>query len=273
VANDGSILTVVKHLAVALLLPLVLSGQSITGKIVDPIPLPWPNLPVGLLPVGADWVTTSTHTNASGAFRFFPVEPGNYVVILRANAFRGQVIVVRVSGGETNVGTLEPKFFTGCESPIGNCNTLGTPTWPEAPVADLCETLKRPDRYAGKVIVMVGMLTTLHGWPTLSATCDNSLSSDGLTWTNAVLLPEGAVPQRSPTFPKLPDLEKKLADLAAAIRKTSGLPTSRVAAVYGFLDIPDGFQVVPCSSDSCTRPDIRMPPASFLRVDGFQELK
>jgi hypothetical protein len=68
-------------------------------------------------------------------------------------------------------------------------------------------------------------------------------------------------------------LKKKLADLAAAIRKTSGSSTARVAAVYGFLDVPDGLTVVPCASDSCTRPDILMPPASFLRVDGFQELK
>lgn len=119
---------------------------------------------------------------------------------------------------------------------------------------------------------MVGLLTTLQGWPTLSATCDNALASGGLTWTNAVLLPEGAVPQQSPTFPNMPDLKKKFADHAAAVRKRSGSATSRVAAVYGFLDVPEGLTVVPCS-DSCKRPDIRMPPASFLRVDGFQELK
>jgi hypothetical protein len=182
-------------------------------------------------------------------------------------------MVVRISSGETDVGTLKPKFFTGCESPIGNCNTVGPPTWPEAPVADLCEALKGPDRYASKLIVMVGMLTTLNGLPTLTATCDNALASGGLTWTNAVLLPEGAVPQKSPTFPDVPDLRKKLADLAAAIRTTSGSQTSRVAAVYGFLDIPDGLKAVPCADNPCTRPDIRMPPASFLRVDGFQELK
>jgi hypothetical protein len=81
------------------------------------------------------------------------------------------------------------------------------------------------------------------------------------------------VPQKSPTFPGVPRLGKKLADLAAVVNKTSGSPTPRVAAVSGFLDIPDGLQAVPCTSVSCTRPDIPMPPASFLRVDGFQELK
>jgi hypothetical protein len=122
-------------------------------------------------------------------------------------------------------------------------------------------------------MVMVGMLTNLNGLPTLTATCDTALTSGGLTWINAVLLPEGAAPQQSPTLPKLRDLKKNLADLAAAVRKTSDSATSRVVAVYGFLDIPDGLQVVPCAGDSCTRPDIRMHPASFLRVDGFQELK
>jgi len=142
-----------------------------------------------------------------------------------------------------------------------------------APVADLCESLKSPERYGSKLIVMVGILTTLHGWPTLTATCDTSLASDGLTWTNSVLLPERAVPEGSPAFPDISDLRKKLAERALAIRKANGSATARVAAVYGFLDISDGLAAVPCAGDSCTRPDILMPPASFLRVDGFQELK
>ncbi len=140
-------------------------------------------------------------------------------------------------------------------------------------MVDLCEALKTPDRYASKLIVMVGMLTTVRGWPALTASCDSMLASGGLTWTNAVLLPEGAVRQQSPTFPNVPGLKKKLADLAAVVTNTSGSAPAKVAAVYGFLDIPDGLQVVPCNDDFCTRPDIRMPPASFLRVDGFQELK
>ena len=122
-------------------------------------------------------------------------------------------------------------------------------------------------------MVMVGMLANILGRPALAAACDSMLASGGLSWTNAVLLPERAAPQESPTLPSVPDLKKKLADLAAAVRKTSGSATARVAAVYGFLDIPDGLTVVPCAGDSCTRPDIRMPPASFLRVDGFQELR
>jgi hypothetical protein len=130
-------------------------------------------------------------------------------------------------------------------------------------VIDLCEALKSPDRYENKLIVMVGLLTTVRGWPTLTATCDTGLTLGGLTWTNAVLLPEAAAPQQSPTLPKVSNLKKKLADLAAAVRKTSGSPTSRVATVYGFLDVPDGVTVVPCTGDSCTRPDIRMPRASF----------
>ena len=120
---------------------------------------------------------------------------------------------------------------------------------------------------------MVGVLTTLNGLPVLTAACNSTLASDGLIWTNTVLLPWQAAPQESPALPNVPDLKKKVADLAAAVRKTSGSATTKVAAVYGFLDIPDGLQVVPCTGNSCTRPDIRMPPASFLRVDGFQELK
>jgi hypothetical protein len=211
----------------------------------------------------------------NGTFRFSPIEPGDYVIVAREAGFQSQVRVVHVSSAETNVGTLNPKIFTGCASPIGNCDTVtvGTPTWPEAPLVNLCGALKNPDRYASKLIVMVGMLTTVRGWPALTATCNTMLASGGLTWTNTVLLPEGAVPQQSATFPNVPDLKKKLAELAAAVRKTSGSATAKLAAVYGFLDIPDGLQVVPCSGDSCTRPDIRMPPASFLRVDGFQELK
>jgi hypothetical protein len=121
--------------------------------------------------------------------------------------------------------------------------------------------------------MMVGVLTTVRGWPALTAACDTALTSGGLTWINAVLLPEGAAPQRSATLPNVPDLRKKLSDRAAAVRKRSGSATSRVVAVYGFLDIPEGLHVLPCGGDSCTRPDIRMPPASFLRVDGFEELK
>ena len=261
-----------KWLGITLLLPLVMSAQSITGKIVDPIPLPLPGVPVGLLTVGGEWVTKSTQTDSNGTFRFSPIEPGDYVLLLRVNGFRGQVQVVRVASGETDVGTLEPKFFQGCESPIGNCNTVGPPSWPEAPVVDLCEGLKTPDRYASKLIVMVGTLTTLHGLPTLTATCSDALSSGGLTWANSVLLPEASATQKSPTLPNVPDLKKKLADRASAIRKASGSTTSRVVAVYGFLDIPDGLATVPCKGD-CSRPDVLMPPASFLRVDGFQELK
>jgi hypothetical protein len=263
----------VNWLSIVSLVPLLMYRQSITGKIVDPIQLPLSNVPIGLLPVGGDWVTRSTRTDANGAFRFFPIEPGDYVIVMRESGFQSQVRVVHVSSAETDVGTLKVKLFAGCESPIGNCNTVGTPAWPEAPVVDLCEALKTPDRYASKLIVMVGMLTTVRGWPALTATCDSMLASGGLTWTNAVLLPEGAVPQQSAMFPNVPDLKKKLADLSAAGRKTSGSATGKVAAVYGFLDIPDGLQVVPCTGDSCLGPDFRMPAASFLRVDGFQELK
>jgi len=263
----------VKWLGITLLLPLVISAQSITGRIVDPIPLPVRNFPVGLLPVGGDWITKSTLTDPNGTFRFARIEPGDYVVVTRDNGFQSQVRVVHVSSDETDIGTLKSKLFVGCESPNGNCNTVGPRPLPMAPVADLCESLKSPDRYGSKLIVMVGILSTLHGWPTLTATCDTSLASDGLTWTNSVLLPEGAVPEGSPAFPDIADLRKKLADRAAALRKANGSTTSRVVAVYGFLDIPDGLASVPCAGDSCTRPDILMPPASFLRVDGFQELK
>jgi hypothetical protein len=141
------------------------------------------------------------------------------------------------------------------------------------PAVDLCTALKSPDRYGSKLIVMVGILSTLHGWPTLTATCNSTLVSSGLTWTNAVLLPEAAAPQQSPTLPDIPDLKTKLADRAAAVRKTSSSATSRLVAVYGFLDIPDGLKAVPCTGDSCTRPDILLPPACFLSVEGFQELK
>jgi hypothetical protein len=120
---------------------------------------------------------------------------------------------------------------------------------------------------------MVGMLTTLNGVPTMTATCESVLASGGLTWTNAVLLPENASPQRSPTLPDIPGLKRKLADLSASVRRANRSAASRVVVVYGFLDVPDGLSVVPCVGDSCTRPDIKMPPASFLRVDGFQELK
>jgi hypothetical protein len=263
----------VKWPGIALLTPLLMYGQSITGKIVDSISLPLRNVPVGLLPVGADWVTKSTHTDPDGNFRFFPIGPGDYVIVAKEAGFQSQVRVVHVSSTETDVGTLKVRLFTGCESPIGNCNNVLPPPMPLAPVINLCEILRSPDRYGSKLVVMVGVLTTLHGWPTLTATCDIALASGGLTWTNAVLLPESAAPQRSPTLPNVPDLKKILADLAATIRKNSPSATSRVAAVYGFLDIPDGLTVVPCTGDSCTRPDIRMPPASFLRVDGFQELK
>ena len=120
---------------------------------------------------------------------------------------------------------------------------------------------------------MVGMLTTLNGLPALTATCDSALTLEGLTWINAVLLPWQFAPKESPAPPNVPDLKKKLADRAAAVRKTSSSANSRLVAVYGFLDIPDGLTVVACTGDSCTRPDIRMPPASFLSVEGFQELK
>ena len=80
----GSILTVVNWLILAFLFPLVLNAQSITGKVVDVIPLPLPNAPVGLLPVGGDWVTQSAHTAADGTFRFFPVEAGEYMVFVES---------------------------------------------------------------------------------------------------------------------------------------------------------------------------------------------
>lgn len=269
-----SILAVVNWLALTLVFSLALSAQSITGKIADSTPIGLRNVPVGLLPVGGDWITKSTRTDSNGIFRFSPVEPGEYVVTTRAGGFRNKVQVVHVfSDKETSVGTLELRFFS-CDNPGMNCDFgKRPPPRPPVPVVDLCEALKGPDRYGNTLIVVVGTLITLHGWPTLTATCDTTLTSDGLTWTNAVLLPEGATPQRSPTLPKVPALKKKLADLDAAVRKTSGSTTARVAAVYGFLDIPDGLTVVPCIGDSCTRPDIKMPPASFLRVDGFEELK
>jgi hypothetical protein len=111
-------------------------------------------------------------------------------------------------------------------------------------VIDLCEALKSPAQYGNKLVVM----------------------------TNTVLLPWQDTPQTSPTLPNVPDLKKKLADRVAAIRKASG-STTRVVAVYGFLDIPDGLTAVRCAGDSCARPDILVPPASFLKVDGFRELK
>ena len=197
------------------------------------------------------------------------------MILAREGGFQSRVLRVRAMSGErVDVGTLKLRI-SGCDSPGVNCDTFG-PTPPHRPpvaVVDLCEALKNPDRYENKLTVMVGMLTTLHGRPTLTATCDSALALGGLTWINAVLLPEAALPQQSPTFPKVSNLNKKLAKLAAAVRKTSASSTSRVAAVYGFLDIPDGLQAVPCTVDSCVHPDIRMPPVSFLSVEGFQELK
>jgi hypothetical protein len=277
VVTDGSILTVVKRLWLAFLFAFVVNALSITGKLVDPIRASVGNVVVELLPVGGDWVTQSTRTESNGTFKLPPVKPGEYVIVARAAGFQSRVLTIRVTGGnEADVGTLELKIGS-CDGPGINCDSFfggpPPPPRPPVPVVDLCEALKNPDRYGNKLILIVGVLTTVRGWPSLTATCDSALASDGLTWTDAVLLPEGAVPQQSPTFPNVSDLKKKLADLAVAIRKTSGFATAKIAAVYGFLDIPDGLQVVPCTGDSCTRPDIRMPPASFLRVDGFQELK
>jgi hypothetical protein len=258
-----------------LLIPLVACGQSITGRLVDPTQASVRNVVVGSLPVGADGVTKSTHTDLNGNFHLSDLEPGEYVVIAREGGFRGKVRVVRVSSDkEADVGTLELRI-SSCDSPGIYCDYFGTPRPPRppVPVVDLCDALKSPNLYGSTLVVMVGVLTALNGLPTLTATCDSAVASGGLTWINAVLLPWQAAPQEPQTIPSVPDLRKKLADLAASVRKTSGSATSKVAAVYGFLDIPDGLQVIPCTGDSCTRPDIRMPPASFLRVDGFQELK
>jgi len=261
-----------------MLLPLVVSAQSITGKIVDPIFAPVERVSIGLFPVGADGATKSTQTDWEGAFRLSPVEPGEYVLIARNTGFQSRVLGVRVlSGRDVDAGVLVLRVMP-CESPAVDCDHFGPapprpPPRPPVPVVDLCEALKAPDLYGRNLIVMVGTLTTLHGSPTLTATCNDALSSGGLTWTNSVLLPEGAAPHNSPTLPNIPDLKKKLADRAAVLRKASGSRKSRVVAVYGFLDISDGLAAVPCKGDSCSRPDILMPPASFLRVDGFQELK
>ena len=117
----GSILTVVNCLRIALLVPLVMCGQSITGKIVDPIPAPLPGLVVGLLPIGGDWVTKSTRTGSDGEFRFFPIEPGEYAIIARAPGWRSRVRVVRVSGkADADLGALE-LGIASCDS-TGVCD-------------------------------------------------------------------------------------------------------------------------------------------------------
>lgn len=270
----GSILTVVKWLGITLLLPLVISAQSITGKIVDPALAPVEHVSIGLRPVGADQVTKSTHTDSDGVFRLSPVEPGEYVLIARNTGFQSRVLGVRtVTGREVDAGVLVLRVQS-CESPGVDCDHAGpVPPWPPVPVVDLCDALKAPDLYGRNLVVMVGTLTTLHGSPTLTATCHNALSSGGLTWTNSVLLPEAFASQQAARLPNIPNLKKQLAERAAALRKAGGSTKSRLVAVYGFLDIPDGLASVPCAGDSCTRPDILMPPASVLRVDGFQELK
>ena len=264
-----------KWLGITLLLPLVISAQSITGKIVDPALAPVEHVSIGLRPVGADQVTKSTQTDSEGAFRLSPVEPGEYVLIARKTGFQSRVLAVRVvAGKEAELGAMEIRVVS-CDFPGVNCDYFGSlpPTRSPVPVVDLCEALKSPAQYGNKLIVMVGTLTALNGLPALTAKCDSALAAGGLTWINAILLPWQAAPQESPTLPNIAELEKKLADRAAAIRKGNGATTSRVVAVYGFLDIPDGLTSVPCTGDSCARPDILMPPASFLRVDGFQELK
>ena len=195
-ANDGSILTVVKWLGITLLLPLVISAQSITGKIVDPIPLPLPGVPVGLLTVGGEWVTKSTQTDSNGTFKFIGVEPGEYVLTARTGGFQSRVLRVRaLSGKDVDAGALELRV-SGCDSPGVNCDTFGPipPRRPPVLVVDLCEALRSPGRYGNQLIVVVATLTNLHGSPTLTARCSNVLSSGGLTWTNSVLLPEGAAP-------------------------------------------------------------------------------
>ena len=255
--------------------PLLTYGQSITGRFVDPARASIGNVGVGLLPVGGDWVTRSTHTDPYGSFRFLPVGPGEYLIIARGAGFQSRVLTIRVSSGnEADVGTFELRI-SSCDSPGVFCDSFGAPSpaRPPAPLVDLCQALKSPGRYGNRLIVLVGTLSTLNGWPTLTAPCDSALASGGLTWTNAVLLPEGAAPQQPLSLPKIPDLKKRLADRAAAVRKASGPATARVVAVYGFLDIPERLTVIPCTGDSCSRPDVLMPPASFLRVDGFEELR
>jgi hypothetical protein len=239
---------------VALLIPLVACAQSITGRFVDPAQASIGKVDVELLPVGGDGVTRSTYSEPNGSFQFLLVEPGAYVIVAGAAGFQSHVVTVRVSSGHVaDVGTLVLRIGS-CDHPGTYCDSFfgGPPPPPPrpVPVVDVCKALKSPNRYGNKPIIMVGMLTTVRGRPALTAACDSTLASGGLTWTNAVPLPEGAVPQTSPTLPNIPDLRKKLADLAAAVRKTSGSPTGRVAAIYGFLDLPDGLQVLPCTGDS-----------------------
>ena len=104
-------------------------------------------LSVGLLPVGDDWVRQSTHTDANGAFQFFSVEPGEYVLIARSGGFQSRALRVRaLSGQEVDAGALE-LGISGCESPGVNCDTFGVPPTrrPPVPVVDLCEALKSPE--------------------------------------------------------------------------------------------------------------------------------
>jgi hypothetical protein len=264
----------VKRLALALLLPLFIRGQSITGKTIDPALFALKGVSVRLLPVGGDWVTRSIQTDSNGRFRFFPVDPGEYVIVARHSGFRSRVRVVHVFGEtEVDIGVLELGIGS-CDYPGIICDSFlkRPPPRPPVPVVDLCEALKSPDRYGNQLIVVVGMPATLDGWPTLTATCDSALASGGLIWPNAVLLPENATRQQSLKPTNVRDLKKKLADRAASIRKT-GSERPRVVAVYGYLDAVDGLTVVPCTGSCVTRADIQMLPATFLRVDGFQELK
>ncbi len=262
--------------SIALLVPLAVWGQSITGRFVDPVQASVGKVSVELLPVGGDRIAKSTQTDPNGIFRLSPVEPGDYVLYARVAGFRGRVLAVHVSNrAESNVGTLVLEILS-CESPGVSCDYFGPPLPPRAPppipVVDLCECLRSPERYGNKWILIVGNLTSLDGLLALTADCDGALGSGALTWINAVLLPWQSIPQDSRGLPDIPNLKATLRNLATSVRKSDG-STSRVAAVYGFLNIPNGLAAVQCKGGSCSHPDIRMPPASFLRVDGFQELK
>ena len=200
-------------LGFALLIPLVACAQSITGRFVDPAQASIGKVDVELLPAGGDWVTRSTYSEPNGSFQFLLVEPGAYVIVAGAAGFQSRVVTVRVSSGHVaDVGTLVLRIGS-CDRPGTNCDSFfgGAPPPPPPPVpaVDLCKALKSPNRYGNKPIVMVGMLTTVRGRPALTAACDSTLASGGLTWTNAVLLPEGAVPQTVPDVPQYSRFQKE----------------------------------------------------------------
>jgi len=128
---------------------------KISGRVEDRLPEPLANTPVLLRGAASLDEVSKTQTDNSGRFEFTGLQPNAYEVIFQVPGFKSLTVPVNATRNDGDVGTvvLDVAVF-GDPIPvlIADSGALPYVHTPDPNMTTLCELLKSPLQFNGKIV-------------------------------------------------------------------------------------------------------------------------